>query len=154
MRCHCGIISRVYVPLAISDANLILSTYGQRSRRFPGRTSSRGKTGSTKTSRGCSKPMAFRTSTSYPRPLCFLPSTRNSAVSGHPSVQPALGVCLAVDINDINKKDVFDSLLGFHNTTLSLSSCTSQAPSAKTRARGSSSLWRPPGAEASTWSAM
>lgn len=87
MRCHCGVISRVYVPLAISDANLILSTYGQCSRCFPGRTSSRGKTGSTKTSRGCSKPMAFKTSTSYPRPLCFLPSTRNSAVSGHPSVQ-------------------------------------------------------------------
>lgn len=154
MRCHCGVISRVYVPLAISDANLILSTYGQCSRCFPGRTSSHGKTGSTKTSRGCSKPMAFKTSTSYPRPLCFLPSTRNSAVSGHPSVQSALRECLAININNINKKDVFASLLGFNNT-LSLSLCPhSQAHLAKIRARGSSNLWRPPGAEASTWSAM
>lgn len=48
---------------------------------FPGLTNWRAKTASTKTSSECSRLTDWRTSTSFPRLLCFPTSIRNSAVS-------------------------------------------------------------------------
>lgn len=52
----------------------------------PDRTNWHAKTVSIKTSSECNRLMASKTSTLFLRPLCFPPSTRNSAVRYHPHI--------------------------------------------------------------------